>query len=248
MFELPEKTKSLLDIIVSRKSLGSAYLFFGEPGTQLQQTALYLIQKWRNEIDGVKITPEQFETPESNLVDFVRHTEESNSIKINTIRELQESIKYGPLHQSKLFIVIDTTEKITKQAANAFLKTLEEPPENTCFFLLSNNLHTLPKTIMSRCTQLFIPKSSSIPKPTHTFAPFSKVISSSLFERLTLSQSIVDEKIPIDELIYTWLEEITVINNPKHYSYVPTLLKTLENQQYNVNKRLQLDALLSSLE
>jgi hypothetical protein len=248
MFELPVKTKSLLDDIVARKSLGSAYLFYGEPGTLLDHAALYLIQKWRNDVDGIQISPDKFESIEGNIVDFIRHTEETNTIKIATIRELQENIKFGPLHQSRLFIVIDNTEKLGKEAANAFLKTLEEPPENTCFFLLSNNLHTLPKTIMSRCSQLFIPKLSSTSTNSEAFIPFSQLIQTSLFDKLKLSQQIIDEKTPIDSLIYAWLEDITSINNPQYYSYVPTLLKALENQQFNINKRLQLDALLSSLE
>ena len=195
-----------------------------------------------------KINKEQFSSTETNIVDFIQHTEESNTIKIHTIRELQDKIKYGPLHQSKLFIMINNIEKLGKEAANAFLKTLEEPPENTCFFLLSHNLYALPKTIISSCSQLFINKSHSTTNTPNEFISFTQIIKHSLFDKLSLSQQFIDKKILINELIYAWLEEISSHSNKQYYKYIPLLLKTLENTTYNVNKRLQIDVLLSSIE
>lgn len=246
MVLLPNKTQLLLNDIISRQSLGGTYLFFGETDAPLQEAGLYLVRKWRELVDQTAISSDSLTDPENNITDFYFHKEESASIKINTIREIQEKIKYGPLHQSKYFVVIANCEKFTKESANAFLKTLEEPPENTCFILLSESVQSLPKTIASRSLQLFIPNSHS--NKTSSVYSFKSVLQRSLFEKLQLSQEFHMNKEAIDKLIYTWIEEINLSGDESLLHHIPTLLNHLRNAQFNTNKRLQFDALLSSLE
>lgn len=70
---------------------------------------------------------------------------------IDDIRELRERVKYAPTHLRTKFYIIDEAHQITGAAANAFLKTLEEPPGHTKFVLATTDPEELLATIVSRC-------------------------------------------------------------------------------------------------
>ncbi|PIU01444.1 hypothetical protein COT68_03205 [bacterium (Candidatus Torokbacteria) CG09_land_8_20_14_0_10_42_11] len=70
---------------------------------------------------------------------------------INEIRALRENVRFaGTANASKIFI-IDEVHMLTREAANALLKTLEEPPANTVFILATTEAHEVPDTVLSRC-------------------------------------------------------------------------------------------------
>lgn len=70
---------------------------------------------------------------------------------IDAIRELKEKIKLSPVTLTKKVYVIDEVHMLTKEAFNALLKTLEEPPEHAFFILATTEPGKLPETIISRC-------------------------------------------------------------------------------------------------
>lgn len=74
-----------------------------------------------------------------------------HSIKINQVREIISDSSRKPFESGYKIIIIDNAEKMTKDAQDAFLKTLEEPPQNTVFILLAENHNLLLPTIVSRC-------------------------------------------------------------------------------------------------
>lgn len=76
------------------------------------------------------------------------------SISIEAIRALQRSSSFRPFEGKYRVAVISQADKMTNEAANAFLKTLEEPPAQTLFILTTASIHKLPPTIVSRCQQL----------------------------------------------------------------------------------------------
>ncbi len=73
------------------------------------------------------------------------------AIKIETIRELQKKLAYLPYEGKTKVVVIDSADLLNHQAANSFLKTLEEPPSSTVLILISSNPHRLLPTLLSRC-------------------------------------------------------------------------------------------------
>lgn len=73
------------------------------------------------------------------------------SIKIKQIREIISEAAKKPFENGYKVIIIENAEKMTSEAQDAFLKTLEEPPQNTVFILLSENYNLLLPTIISRC-------------------------------------------------------------------------------------------------
>ncbi|MBC7197069.1 MAG: DNA polymerase III subunit [Deferribacterales bacterium] len=74
-----------------------------------------------------------------------------DSIGIDEIKELREIAFLSPYRGMYKFFLINDAHKMTHQAANAFLKTLEEPPENTIFILITHLPEKLLPTIQSRC-------------------------------------------------------------------------------------------------
>lgn len=70
---------------------------------------------------------------------------------IDEVRELRESIKYLPAHGGYRVFIIDEVHMLTKEAFNALLKTLEEPPAHAVFVLATTEPHKVPVTILSRC-------------------------------------------------------------------------------------------------
>ena len=73
---------------------------------------------------------------------------------IDEIRELRESVKYPPNSGKYRVYIIDEVHMLTKEAFNALLKTLEEPPPHVVFILATTDPHKVPQTILSR-TQRF---------------------------------------------------------------------------------------------
>ena len=75
-------------------------------------------------------------------------------IKIEQIREIEQQILYKPLLADRKICVIDDADRLTIGAANALLKTLEEPPDHSLFILITSRPSSLPATIRSRCQGL----------------------------------------------------------------------------------------------
>ena len=78
-------------------------------------------------------------------------TKTTRNIKIGQIREVQSQAALYPMHASRRAVIIDGAELMNNAAANCLLKTLEEPPGQTIFILLTANRSSLLMTIRSRC-------------------------------------------------------------------------------------------------
>ncbi|MHB1049258.1 MAG: DNA polymerase III subunit gamma/tau [Bacteroidota bacterium] len=70
---------------------------------------------------------------------------------VEEIRNLRESVRYTPTRGKKKVYIIDEVHMLTKEAFNALLKTLEEPPAHVLFIFATTELHKVPATILSRC-------------------------------------------------------------------------------------------------
>ncbi|MDR1890859.1 MAG: hypothetical protein LBQ23_01580 [Puniceicoccales bacterium] len=95
----------------------------------------------------------QCEHPET-CVDFlqVRPTGAMMQISVDQIRELCSTIYLSPKVCERKFVVIHDAGRMHNAAANAFLKTLEEPPDDTIIFLTTSRVHAILPTIIGRCS------------------------------------------------------------------------------------------------
>lgn len=150
-----DRQKEVLDRILSSGRLAHAYLFTGPDGIGKQLVAVALAravvcEEQRGCGDCVACR----KLDHHNHPDFHRLEPDGASIKIEQVRALQRELHLRPLEASRKICLIDQAELMTIGAANALLKTLEEPRGDSLFILLSSQPQRLPETIRSRCQQL----------------------------------------------------------------------------------------------
>lgn len=151
-----QHVKRTLQKGIELNRLAHAYLFCGPRGTGKTTTAR-LIAKSLNclnfDINSVEPCNECDICKEINngsLVDVIEIDAASNR-GIDEIRELRDSVQFNPYHAKNKVYIIDEVHMLTKEAFNALLKTLEEPPTNVYFILATTEVHKIPDTIISRC-------------------------------------------------------------------------------------------------
>lgn len=89
-----------------------------------------------------------------NHPDFTLLVPDGNAIKIDQIRKMQESLIYKPVDGRKKIVIVDPADKMNAAAANALLKTLEEPPPYVMLILISGKGGMLLPTLRSRCQKI----------------------------------------------------------------------------------------------
>lgn len=165
-----------LDILQSMlltEEIPHALLFMGEEGIGKRTVALAFAQallcheRRRPEGEEGMIEPcgrclSCQKLVDQNHPDLTILEPEGSAIKIEQVRTLQERIVFKPLDGPKRIILIDPADKMNGAAANALLKTLEEPPLHAVLILITAKPYSLPETILSRCQKLsFYPLSLS---------------------------------------------------------------------------------------
>src|SRR3990167_8680284 len=145
-------TETLKNSLKSGK-ISHAYLLSGPRGVGKTSVARILAHEFNN----LKYEDENIH------LDIIEIDAASNR-RIDEIRDLREKVHITPTSAKYKVYIIDEVHMLTKEAFNALLKTLEEPPEHCIFILATTEAHKLPETIISR-TQRFnfkpIPKTAA---------------------------------------------------------------------------------------
>ncbi len=138
--------KRLLAAQIKSGNLSHFYLFIGPPGVgkgiMAKEFAIALNCDRGDDLCGKKI--------QDNIHPDVKIIKEEKNIKISQIKDIEEEVNLSLLEGSKKVVIIEDAERLTLEAANALLKTLEEPPENTVFILTRSYPSLLLKTVVSR--------------------------------------------------------------------------------------------------
>jgi len=136
--------------------LAHAYLFLGPEGVGKRLTALTLAKAMNcknppRAADSCERCPSCMKINSFNHADVILLEPAGEVIKIDQIRDMQRRFRYKPLEGGRRACIIDSADGLNDAAANALLKTLEEPPDETHLFLITSRPHQLLPTILSRC-------------------------------------------------------------------------------------------------
>src|SRR5438034_11390858 len=139
---------------IKQKRTAHAYLFCGPRGTG-KTTIARIFAKCLNCTDGPKVEfddqdPRCVEIAEGRSLDVIEIDGASNR-GIEEIRELRDTVRYAPARGKFKIYIIDEVHMLTKEAFNALLKTLEEPPSHVKFLFATTEPQKVLPTILSRC-------------------------------------------------------------------------------------------------
>lgn len=149
-----EHVQTIFKNSIKSGKISHAYIFCGPRGVGKTSVARILAKAINcenqkdgnpcNECDSCKSINNQ------TALDIIEIDAASNR-GIDEIRDLREKIKFGPSELKKKVFIIDEVHMLTKEAFNALLKTLEEPPSHAIFVLATTEIHKIPATVISRC-------------------------------------------------------------------------------------------------
>jgi DNA polymerase III subunit delta' len=131
-----------------KSRLAHAYLISGPVGSGKSEVAARLAALLN------KTTPEKVLRAQAPDVFVTEPASRSRKIVVDQIRELERTLQLRTADNRQKIGIIRDADRMQTQAANAFLKTLEEPPQNSLLLLLTTLPEALPETIVSRCLTL----------------------------------------------------------------------------------------------
>ena len=160
-----EQGVTLLQRSLRRGRLAHGYLFFGPQLDELEALARTLAKILNCQrplkIEGVAVdscddcpTCRKIDGQTHADVHWVRPESKSRIVSVDQMRELMREIQLKPNEAQFKVAVIVAADRLNPQAANAFLKTLEEPPAKSVLILLSTEPERILETILSRCLRL----------------------------------------------------------------------------------------------
>jgi DNA polymerase-3 subunit delta' len=175
-----DKSINILLRTIQRGRLPSSYLFAGESGIGKKFTAINLakavncltppsppLTKGGNEggyalakegnggvIDSCDECSSCKKIDAGVHPDFLLISPEGGQIRIEEIRAIDDILSFKPFEGRNKVVIVDEADTMNPFAANAFLKTLEEPPKDSLIILISSNPERLPDTIRSRCSRV----------------------------------------------------------------------------------------------
>jgi DNA polymerase-3 subunit delta' len=153
-----DRPVGILQRAMMNDALAHAYLFSGEPGIGKRMTAVALAAALNcqapREGDACGVCPSCRKVASGNHPDVHLMAPEVDEIKIDQVRESQATLSLRPFEGRRKVLIVDRAEAMNDASANAFLKTLEEPPGETLIVLVTAMPQSLLATIRSRCQAL----------------------------------------------------------------------------------------------
>jgi DNA polymerase III delta prime subunit len=264
------KIKSYLDRLADSQSRPSSYIFAGQdeepkpvgaeasasPADKLagkEEAAFFFISKIAEKLDDSNFL-ERIKTKnhpdvmiiEPEIVEKKGKTREKE-ITISQVRDMLERIKFFPYELKQKFCLIKKAEKMNAEAANALLKSLEEPSESAIFILLARDAESILPTIVSRCAVLRFPK-TELPKWNEANREqFKKMFQEEVFEKFDYIEKVSKNKIEIAGVLRDWemvmAESLRkLIGSNEDWGKIKKVIELIEGARDSINRLEQTNA------
>jgi DNA polymerase III delta' subunit len=238
----------LLQRSLDRGRLAHAYLFSGHDSDELEGAAATLakVLNCANPVRSKSGSPidscdqcdsckriNSFNHPD---VQWIRAESKLRIISIDQIRDLLQTVNLKPTLGGYKIGIITAADRLNQQAANAFLKTLEEPPEKTIFILLTTDISRILETILSRCLRLNFAGDHAVklsPEETQWLNDFSSQASlekPNLFRRYRLLDSVLGRLSALKEQVDDTLTKASPLTRSESKEVEPGLRKRWEDE------------------
>lgn len=185
----------------------------------------------------------------------VLNPEKENSIGIEDVKELQKTMRYKPFQEEKQVGIILQAEKLTTQAQNALLKTLEETTDTSIYILCVDNERNLLPTIKSRGIIIYSPAQIKDSKGREDLEDFLELEPLEQFNSIEKYSEDKDSSLAfintLEERFRKRLEldikNGNIDSSQKNLSFLKTVQKSREKISANCNRRLTLEAMVVEL-
>ena len=244
---------NIFDSVVDRQILPNGLILYSFQHQSSLSYALHIIEKTFQQTTSFTFTESTlFNTPDFLLINY-----EEASIKVEDIRNINDRIKYGPHRFTSLFVCINQAQLMTNQAANSFLKMLEEPPQNVFFILISPNPKSLLPTIQSRCQSIYCPLNQDLNAQYGQLLPQKNICTSAdmsnyqsfsklpLLKKFDWIQSMSSQKKTCLLTLESWISALDCRLSCNRHTQI-LILDILNALQFQTNTRLQLERLIYS--
>jgi DNA polymerase-3 subunit gamma/tau len=149
-----DHVKTTLINAIKLNRIANAYIFAGPRGIGKTSIARILARALNCE-HGPTPAPCNVCIPCKEIIEDrsmdVMEIDGASNRGIEDVRNIRENVKYAPVHGKYRIYIIDEVHMLTREAFNALLKTLEEPPSHVLFIFATTELQKIPLTILSRC-------------------------------------------------------------------------------------------------
>ena len=253
--ESKKNINTIIETLASTNRFSHSTIFYGP---NLKNT-FNIMLNFSNKIHSSNlqletITNDDIFEPE---VDKIILNPTGSSIKIDMIHQLQKRIQYGSNSSKKCIVIIHQIERLTNNSANALLKTIEDPPENTIFLLSCLNKETILPTIRSRSQTFFVPDLANEQMNENkklieeistelTYISPQNFLQLSEFDQCNYIQKLPKSSDQIQQLIHSWiftLHENLMDLTIKEQKFLEKIIEIISKLNYNLNLKLQLLAI-----
>lgn len=222
--------KTLFQKLIKENKLAHGYIFFGPDLKERTEFADWLA-------DSTNLIPSQ-----GVRFDVLEIGPKEESIGIDRVREIKSFLWRKPIQSSKRTVIINQANHLTAEAQNAILKIAEEPPAHALIILLVKDHGSLIGTLVSRFQKVYLAGEVKDTAPLSIKKYINDFLRGSTLQRKNIIKEMLEQEGALDGFVRFLMLELN--RDPKkNWRILKELLHrwTLINQ-YNVNKRLQLEA------
>ena len=216
-----QKNNKILEDIIIKNKIANAYMFIGQ-----ESIGKFLFAKefakailCLNENKPCNKCKSCLEFDNSNNPDLTIIEPDGNNVKIEQIRELNRKVVEKPIVSTKKVYIINDGQNITKEAQNALLKTLEEPPEYVTIILITTSESAFLPTIKSRCTKINFNKLTEeemlkILKEKYNYQNVGNIVYKTSNGSISKSIQIIEKQSEFEDInkMFSNLEHVNVID------------------------------------